>query len=140
MVKVGNRPRCWLHFPCEVSVEKFDGKENFGFVADGERYVVRPVLHKTLQGRLENMEDKKFEELDRKVASTIQIHWADKMMYYVMNEMIITRFWSRLRGIVHNKRSLQQVEEVIKWVMHAGRNMLVYMNVCNKIINEILVV
>ena len=81
--------------------------------------------------------------MDLKVASMIQLSLADKVMYNVMDEEMITRLWSRLETLyimksLSNKLYLKKQlygPRMNEWTM-----VLEHLNFFNKIISEILAV
>ena len=70
--------------------------------------LVQHGLHKILQKKSEKlagMLDENWEELDLKMASTIQLCLADEAIYNMMDEETNTGLWSRLETL-HMTKSL----------------------------------
>ena len=74
----------------KFEVEKFNGKENFGFWQKRVKaLLVQQGLHKTLQGKsakLTGTSNEDWEEMDLKATGTIQLYLTDEVMYNVMDE------------------------------------------------------
>ena len=60
-------------------------------------------LHKILQGKSSKpagMSDEDWEEMDLKVASTIQLYFADEVMYNLIDKETVIGLWSRLERCI----------------------------------------
>ena len=93
----------------KFEIKKFNGKENLGlWQKKVKTLLLQQGLHKTLQGKSAkpvSSSNEDWEEMDLKVASTIQLCLADEVMYNVMDEETTIGLWSRLE-ILYMTKSL----------------------------------
>ena len=85
--------------------------------------------------------DEDWEEMNLKVASTIQLCLADEVMYNKMDEEMVKKLWSRLE-ILYMTKSLSNKLYLKKQLyglhMNEGTVVLEHLNFFNKIISELL--
>ena len=131
----------------KFEVKKFNGKGIISFLAkEGEAVAGATGSSQDLSGNVSKTcryADEDWEEMDLKSTSTIQLYFADEVMYNVMDEETVTRLWSSLKILYMTKNlsnKLYLKKQLYGLHMNEGTTLLEHLNFFNEIISELLAI
>lgn len=94
----------------KFGIEKFDGKISFSIWRIQMKVVLTNGLKKALEGKSKkpaSMANEKWEELDEKVLSSIQLCLSKQVLREVIHETTAAGLWLKLESL-HDQKSRQQ--------------------------------